>query len=158
VIDYIKSGFWGLVVGGAIVGALAMGGNGCIPVKGAESPERATARSIVLMVAKAVQVSDNLCATYALQTKEVAVAKACADAYDLARPSLLAAETGVDTWDDVAQNKLGCAVNNGVSALVQVSAVLAKEKLALPTIVTDALQLASSVKFTCNTSNDGGVE
>lgn len=149
--DVIKAAFWGMVGGLAITTLLILGGNGCAASNGsgAESPQRSTARAVNLTVARAVVVADQSCASLALQIKDVKLAKSCADSYDIARPVLLSAEGALDTWDSIAQDQLGCAINSGVSALTQVSALLLSQKVAIPTVVLDALKLVSSVTFTC---------
>lgn len=151
--DIVKAAFWGLIGGLALTTLLILGNTGCSAFStgaGAESPERSTARASVLMVAKAVVVADQSCASFALQVKDAKIAKACADAYDVARPVLIAAEASLDTWDSAAQGKIGCAINAGVTALTDVSVILVQEKLAIPSVVLDALKLVNSVKFTCN--------
>lgn len=151
--DYVKAAVWGMISGLAIVTLLIASGNGCSAFStgaGAESPERSTARAAVLMVAKAVVVADQSCASFALQVKDAKIAKACADAYDVARPVLLAGEASLDTWDATAQGKIGCAINSGVTALTDVSVILVQQHLAIPSVVLDALKLVNSVKFTCS--------
>jgi|SRR5882762_11293871 len=155
--DVVKASFWGVVAGMAVVLLLSIN-QGCVPAKPGEDPTRASARATILLVAKAVQSSDKLCASYALQTKEISVAKACADIYDAARPSLLTAEAALDSWDAAAQGSVGCAISAGVKALVQITVVLNNEKLAVPSVVTDALQLAAGINFGCVVSKDGGVD
>lgn len=124
-------------------------GGACIPPGGAETPARATARATILTIAEAVKVADKVCATYALQTKEQAVAVKCADAYDLARPSLIGAEAGVDGWNDTSKGRLACLATDAITALEQIALVLEKEKIALPAIVLDGLELAASFKKVC---------
>lgn len=151
--DIMKAAIGGMLMGLAVVTLIILGGNGCSAFStgaGAESPERSTARAAVLMVAKAVVVADQSCASFALQIKDAKLAKSCADVYDVARPVLVAAEASLDTWDATAQGKIGCAINAGVTALTDVSVILVQEKLAIPSVVLDALKLVNSVKFTCN--------
>lgn len=143
--DIVKAAFWGMISGLAILTIILAGGNGCaVFAHSSEDPTRATARAAVLTVAEAVKVADQFCATYSLQTKEITVAKACADAYDLSRNSLLAAESGLDVWNDVTKNSVACALADGVRSLGAISAVLIQEKLAPPAIITDALTLVNS--------------
>lgn len=156
--DYVKAAVWGMISGLAIVTLLIVGGNGCIPLKPGESPARANGRAAVLLIAKAIQASDKLCAQYALDTKEIDVAKKCASIYDQSRSVLLVAESGLDVWDLAAQNSVGCAVNKGIGALLQFTTVLNTEHLAVPTLVTDALQIAAGVNFGCVIIQDGGTD
>lgn len=151
-IDYLKATVGGVLVGGAICAAIMLGDTGCGALSGgsgAESPQRSTARAINLTVAKAVVVGDQTCATFATQIKDVKLAKGCADAYDVARPVLLSTEASLDVWDAVAQDQVGCAINGGVSALTQISALLLSQKVAVPSVILDALKLVSSVSFSC---------
>lgn len=122
--------------------------SGCLP-KGAESPDRATARAVILTVARGVHEADVLCAQFARDTKDAGLAKKCADAYDLARPSLIGAEAGVDGWNAASQGHLACLAIDSITALTQFSKVLTDSKVALPLVITDALQLAGAFKGLC---------
>jgi hypothetical protein len=122
----------------------------CIPAKGAESPNRATARAVILTVAQAVKEADAICAKFASDTHDTVVAKKCADAYDLARPSLMGAQSGVDAWDDATSSKVACIAIDSIAALSTFAGVLTDAKLALPPVIVDGLNLSEQFKVLCH--------
>jgi len=133
-----------------VAGTLALSlGAGCLPAKNAETPDRATARATILTVAKAVSIADQACATYATANHDAATAKKCADAYDLARPSLVGAEAAVDGWSDATAGNLACLSADAISALEQFAGIFLGAQLALPTTVVDALHLADTLHQLC---------
>src|SRR5574338_298624 len=84
---------------------------GCGPAQpGAQSPARDYARAAILLVSEGVKVADQVCADVALAKKDFTVAKTCADAYETARSSLLAAQTFVDAWEDGAGGSYVCTL------------------------------------------------
>lgn len=124
---------------------------GCVPPgKTAESPDRATARAVVLTLAEAVKDADQLCATFATSTKNVDVAKACADAYDVARPSLISAEAGIDAWDSASKGQLACLAVDAVVSLSAFSKIFDLNKIAIPVVIVDAVKLAEQMKSICH--------
>ena len=92
-------------IGLLLVATFALSIAGLISCGGAQSPAttpRDEARAAVLTLAEGVKVADQTCAAAALTLKNEELAKACADAYDDARTSLLAAESSIDAWDQGA--------------------------------------------------------
>lgn len=137
-----------LLVKMCLVGTMCM--VACVPPgKTAESPTRATARAVILTLAEAVKDADQLCATFAIQTKNVDVAKACANAYDVARPSLISAEAGIDGWDDASAGHLACLTVDAVNALSAFSKIFELNKIALPEVIVDAIKLSSAMGTIC---------
>lgn len=148
-IDWVHSTFWCLILGACTIIACAATFGGCVPPGGAESPDRATARASILLVAKGVKEADAMCAKFALDTKDVSLAKNCADIYDLARPSLIGSEAAVDGWNDSSKGQLACLAIDSIVALESFAKVLGQAKLALPLIIVDSLKLADAFKGLC---------
>ena len=112
---------------------------------GASDPSRDATRGMVLVVADAVKVADGICASLALAKKDPKLAKVCADAYDIARPSLLAAESGIDLYDGKG-GPLLCSVGTAVEALAHVAEAISAAGASLPAVVADALSLAKGLR------------
>lgn len=121
---------------------------GCTPAKSA-ADDRAVARSVILTVAHATLAADRLCAQYVRASKDKAVGDECVRGWTIADNALTAAESAVDTWDDVAQNQIACAVLDAVSALKRIVAALAAVKIAPPPVVVDALALSGGLSSIC---------
>ena len=108
---------------------------------------RETARASVLAVAEAVRVADDSCATVALakalDDKEAgrALAQRCALAYDVAKPALIAAASGVDAWDAGARSAVVCSVHDAGEALVQIAGAITAAGGHVPPAVEDGIKL-----------------
>jgi hypothetical protein len=128
--------------------ALALPLVGCTP--GASSPARDTARATVLLIAEAEKAADAVCAVVAKDRADAKLAKACADAYDAGRASLLAAEGIVDAWDSADRGSYLCTLVHAVDALASVAnAVKAAGGPTMPPVVVDALTLGGSLAKGC---------
>lgn len=117
-------------------------GAACAPSSGAKDPARETARGAILTVAEAVRVADGVCADLAIATKNAELAKRCARAYDIARPGLLAAEHGVDAWDQGLRGQIVCSLVDATRALVDIEDAIVNAGGRLPPVVEDARKLA----------------
>jgi len=131
-----------------LISALTMGASAvaCTPAKDASSLDRKTARAAILTVATAVAVADGVCATTARDRIDATLAKTCADAYDAARPALLAAESGVDAWDSGQQHDVACAANHAITALQNMGDALTRAGVTWPSVVTDALSISRTLQ------------
>ncbi len=99
----------GSFVGLLILGAcLTLGGisEGCKP---GQTP-RETARATVLVVAEAVHQLDGACAKISTAKHDAALGNRCADAYDVARYSLIGAESALDAYDTAGTGDMPCAI------------------------------------------------
>lgn len=132
-----------------LLGCVALAQCGCARLASAESPTRATARGAVLVIARAVREADVLCARYADDTGDVDTARACADAYDVARPALLAAEAGLDAWDSADSGRTACAVVDASRALRRLVEALDAVHVAIPPAARDAVELAAGLEGVC---------
>lgn len=104
---------------------------------------REQARAAVLMIGEATTRADEACAKVGAVTKNEAALKTCADSYDTARASLEGAEAFVDAWDAVTAKKLGCVIDSAVRALSSISSAASAAGATVPSIVDDAIRLAS---------------
>lgn len=110
---------------------------------------RDQARATVLTIAKGVQQADIACAEIAFAKADVALAKTCADAYDVARDALLGAESAVDAWDDAHRGDVACAAAKGVASLTSMVSAIQGAGGKVPAVVTDALTLAPALVGVC---------
>lgn len=114
----------------------------------AETP-REQARGAILTIAFAVRAANEACATVAERTRDVELAATCADAFDAAKDSLIAAESTVDAWDRGAAGDISCAASRGVAALTSIVSAVRTAGGNLPPVVDDALRLAPLVTGVC---------
>ena len=110
---------------------------------------RDQARATVLTIAKGVQQADIACAEIAFAKADVALAKTCADAYDVARDALLGAESAVDAWDEAHRGDVACAAAKGVASLTSMVSAIQGAGGKVPAVVTDALTLAPALVGVC---------
>ncbi|WP_394844031.1 hypothetical protein LZC95_44130 [Pendulispora brunnea] len=122
----------------------------CAPARGANAPDRQNARAAILTVAKAVSIADEVCATTAKNRSNAQLAKTCKDAYDVARPALLAAESGVDAWENGQRHDVACSAINAANALRNMGEALSGAGVALPAVLTDALLLSRGLGEVCH--------
>ncbi len=116
--------------------------SGCVPAANAATDLRAG----VVLVAEGVKEADETCAEVADATKDVMLAGACADAYDLARPLLESAEMALDAsrTDDAA-----CKLAGAVKALQGFQVALSNAGVSLPPLVRDALIFGAGLSGLC---------
>lgn len=110
---------------------------------------RETARSIVLLVADGVKQADTSCAKLARDTQSVETAKTCAEAYNVARPSLQSAEQTIDAWNEGANHQVVCSVYAAMRALASMRDAIIAAGGKLPGAVVDALELGQSLTKEC---------
>jgi hypothetical protein len=115
---------------------------------------RETARSVVLTVAEAAKVADSTCARLALSTfaldeskreRAKALAVTCADAYDVARPAIIAAAEGVDAWDSGSRKGVVCGLAKASPALLSMAGAIRAAGGKLPLVVEDGLRMINAL-------------
>lgn len=122
----------------------------CTPAQAKAAP-RETARAVVLTTAEAIRVADTLCATVALRIgttdREAGrkLAVSCADAYDVARPAVLAAATAVDAWDAGDRKGVVCGLAEAGKALALIVDAVRAAGATIPPLVEDGLRLVGSL-------------
>ena len=131
------------------VAAIGCGLYACSSTPPANSSPRETARAAVILFAKTTAIADEACATLAKTKQDVSIAKTCADAYDIARPALLAAEAGVDAWESGSKNEVACAVAKASNALTKIAETVKAGGGTLPLSVIDSLKFATSIVGEC---------
>lgn len=107
--------------------------------------DRPSARSWVLLVADGVRVADAACAIAARDAKRADVAATCAQAYSVARSSLLAAEAAVDAYDNGGASQWGCALRDALVGLSALSAGIGAAGGKVPVAVVDGLSVGSGL-------------
>ncbi len=109
------------------------------------SQTRAQARGAVLVEAEAVKIGDKLCAQTAIEKTDLQLAKACEQAYDVARSSLIIASNGIDAWDESKKSEVVCAISRTADELAKTAKEIRARGVAIPKLIDDALALASSL-------------
>lgn len=122
----------------------------CSPAQAKAAP-RETARAVVLTVAESLKLADTLCATVALRIgtadREAGrkLAVSCADAYDVARPAVLAAATAVDAWDAGDHRGVVCGLATAGKGLALIVDAVKAAGATVPPLVEDGLRLVGSL-------------
>lgn len=134
----------------AIAATCAAALQSCTPAQAKAAP-RETARAVVLTTAEAIRVADTLCATVALRIgttdREAGrkLAVSCADAYDVARPAVLAAATAVDAWDAGDRKGVVCGLATAGKALGSIADAVKAAGATIPPLVEDGLRLVGAL-------------
>lgn len=138
--------------------AVAACSGGCAGAQLPTTP-REQARAAVLVLAEGVRLADQSCAAVALERSDAPLADRCADAYGVARSSLLAAAGGVDAWDSGRQGEVRCATAQGATAARELAAAIATAGGEVPPTLTDGLELYAELagaSCTQPTTDDAG--
>ncbi len=106
---------------------------------------RAEAQGALLVTTRAVRLSDEVCGEYAIEHDDLALARACSTAYDVARGSLILAANGVDAWDESKRKYVICNLADAAKELSRMADALRARKYQVPVIVDDALKLAAAL-------------
>ena len=122
----------------------------CSSTQPPKSSPRETARAAVIMFARTTVIADEACATLARTKQDAQMAKVCADAYDVARPALLAAESSVDAWESGAKNDVACSVAKASVALTKIVDAVRAGGGTLPLSIEDSLKFATSIVGECH--------
>jgi hypothetical protein len=116
----------------------------------AQQAPRETARAVVLTIVEAAKVADSTCAQLALaivaldrsrREQAKALAVTCADAYDVARPAIVATAEGVDGWDTGKRQGVVCGLAKAAPALLSMAGAIRSSGGKLPMIVEDGLRV-----------------
>lgn len=115
--------------------------SGCAP------SSRATARAAVLATAEGLRVGDQACAALATRRADRELAEACAAAYEVGRPAVIAAAGAVDAWERPgARERVACSL---AAALGGLEAIVAEMRRrggeAVPPLLSDARALVALV-------------
>lgn len=143
-LDAVRGRIDGLIIV-LVVGAMLMF-SACKP----SATPRETARATVLVLADAVRQLDTACAQMATARHDVTLATRCADGYDTARASLLAAESTIDVYDSGKQGDLPCAVARAADAVQHVVDAIVAAGGKAPAVAADALRLAPVLSVACH--------
>jgi len=110
---------------------------------------REEARATITLIAHAVHIADQACASVAYAQKNLWLADECAIAYEEARINLHLAEDALDIADEVAARNMPCAVEAAVDALGRIKDRLHAAGGKVPPTVEDALKLAPILTVPC---------
>jgi hypothetical protein len=111
----------------------------------AASPPREQARAVILTLAEAVRVGDESCAAIALSRRDLTLARYCADAYEDARNSLIAAGESFDHWSSGPPTAIVCSVVAASHVLARVADVLKRRGEQVAVLILDAIRLGTSL-------------
>ena len=125
----------------------------CTGASGRVNTPRDVARSGVLLIVRAADEGDQVCADIAGKAKGsgdvaklekgLALAKTCASAKLRVLEAADVASSSLAVWDAAAERNLGCAALRGLTALGDLKTALVNAGAVLPAIVEDALVMAS---------------
>ena len=116
----------------------------------AKTAPRESARAAVIMLAKTTALADETCAMLARSKQDAQLAKKCADAYDIIRPLLIAADSGVDAWESGSKNQVACAVAKTAAALTEIVEAVQVAGGSLPLSVSDSLVFVRTIVGECH--------
>ena len=138
-----------------ILGCLII--SSCSSTPDAKTSPRETARAAVILLAKTTAITDERCAALAREKQDAKLAGVCADAYDVARPALLSAESAVDAWESGSKNDVACLVSKSAWSLTKMVEAIkaAGGGGTLPLSVSDSLKFATTIVRECHPASGG---
>lgn len=117
--------------------------SGC---NGAKAPTaRDSSRAAVELLATALPLANELCS----KSNDRAVLERCAKAYDVGRPSLIAAAQVIDAWAGASENDRACVLSSSLKALASIVDAMKAGGLAVPDLVRDGLSFAGALVGSC---------
>lgn len=125
----------------------------CVPATSPEAPARARARAAIVAGAEGLKAADAICATVAIDRKDVHLGEGCATAYAIGRASFIAAE---DALDATGEGSASCKAASGFASLSSLANALQSSGLGIPAKAVDALALAADLARMLPCVRDGG--
>lgn len=117
------------------------------------------ARVTVEGLAVAWVAAEKACVAAATAAKNDTIRSQCAAYLTPARDGIIAAAEGVDAWSSANQQMYPCLVAHVAVALVEASNVLLAFNVQVPSIVMQAIRLATGASILCQEpTSDAGVE
>ena len=99
----------------------------------------------MLTVAEGVKLADQSCAVAAKLQRNAEAADKCAEIYTVARSSLKAAESLIDTWDEASQSGALCSISSAAESLEDLADVVQLLGGKIPPGVVDATKFAGVI-------------
>jgi hypothetical protein len=122
---------------------LALAGVGCGGVKAPTA--RDATRAGVELLATALPMANELCS----KSTDRTVLDKCAKAYDVGRPSLIAAAQLVDVWAGASENDKACALSASLKAVAAIVDAMRAGGLDVPELIRDAVSFAAPLLGSC---------
>ena len=127
----------------ALLGFCSVALLNCALLTGAQSP---TTEKVMKLLAQAVLVQDNICATVAKEKNDQELASYCAIAYAGERAGLLAAASFIEAG---SEEDAICAVLTVVKGVKQVNDMLLSKGVEEPLLVKQAIAIGDSLSGLC---------
>ncbi len=106
---------------------------------------RDSTRAGVELLAAALPVANELCS----KSTDRAVLEKCAKAYDVGRPSLIAAAQMVDVWAGASAKDRECVLSASLKAVAAIVDAMRGGGLAVPDLIRDALSFGGALVGSC---------
>lgn len=135
------SGAGGALMAFAFVLSFAL--HGCGGVKAPTA--RDATRAGVELLATALPMANELCS----KSTDRATLEKCAKAYDVGRPSLVAAAQLVDVWAGASENDKACALSASLKAVAAIVDAMRAGGLEVPDLIRDAVSFAAPLIGSC---------
>lgn len=116
---------------------------GCGGVKAPTA--RDATRAGVELLATALPMANELCS----KSTDRATLEKCAKAYDVGRPSLVAAAQLVDVWAGASENDKACALSASLKAVAAIVDAMRAGGLEVPDLIRDAVSFAAPLLGSC---------
>jgi len=122
---------------------LALATIGCGEAKAPTA--RDSSRAAIELLATALPLANELCS----KSTDRAVLEKCAKAYDIGRPSLVAAAQLVDVWAGASANDRACVLSASLKAVKSIVDAMRGGGMAIPDLISDALSFGGALVGSC---------
>lgn len=106
---------------------------------------RDSSRAAIELLATALPLANELCS----RSTDRAVLEKCAKAYDIGRPSLVAAAQLVDVWAGASANDRACVLSASLKAVKSIVDAMRGGGMAIPDLISDALSFGGALVGSC---------
>lgn len=106
---------------------------------------RDSSRAAIELLATALPLANELCS----KSTDRAVLEKCAKAYDIGRPSLVAAAQLVDVWAGASANDRACVLSASLKAVKSIVDAMRGGGMAIPDLISDALSFGGALVGSC---------
>lgn len=119
-----------------------------------QSPRQEDFAKTTLVLAKQVRFADVLCAERVRATGDVHLKQACAQAYHVARATLISAQSMLDAWEDRHANAMGCALASVCDQVLHVVQAVEASGGAAPDLIVETLSTVRPSLGECHDDGD----
>lgn len=106
---------------------------------------RDSSRAAIELLATALPLANELCS----KSTDRAVLEKCAKAYDIGRPSLIAAAQIVDVWAGASANDRACVLSASLKSVKAIVDAMRGGGMVIPDLISDALSFGGALVGSC---------